>query len=165
VETKILLLLCLWHCDIFVRLFNPRKSARFWQIAWVQLRFCYPEKYRIGFRFLSMPLNVVRFTAEKEHSGLGSLSITAEWVALVYPVCKWLMITCSRLVILLVLLFIMWYGLRSFMVMVEFSHFFLLFLFVFFFYSCYQVLWGVSVWWISSFSASFAASSAAVYFI
>jgi hypothetical protein len=40
--------------------------------------------------------SVVRFTAQKGHPGLGSLSITAEWVALVYPVRKRLISTCSR---------------------------------------------------------------------
>jgi hypothetical protein len=58
--------------------------------------------------------SVVRFTAQKGHSGLSSLSITAEWVALVYPVSKRLMTSCSRLVIVLVFVFIMWCGLRSF---------------------------------------------------
>jgi hypothetical protein len=75
-------------------------------------------------RFVSVSLHchrmwsVVRFTAQKRHSGLGSLSITAEWVALVYPVRKRLMTTCSRQVIVLV-----WCGLHSFMVVVEFFHF------------------------------------------
>jgi hypothetical protein len=67
---------------------------------------------------------VVRFTAKKGHPGLGSLSIIAEWLALVYPVRKRLMTTCSRLVIVLVFVFILWCGLRSFMVVVGFSHFF-----------------------------------------
>jgi hypothetical protein len=66
---------------------------------------------------------VVRITVQKGHSGLGSLSITAEWVALVNPVRKRLMTTCSRLVIVLVFVFIMCCGLRFFMVVVEFSHF------------------------------------------
>jgi hypothetical protein len=48
-------------------------------------------------RFVSLQCHrmwsVRRFTAQKGHSGLGSLSITAEWVALVYPVRKRLMTT------------------------------------------------------------------------
>jgi hypothetical protein len=85
---------------------------------------CFPP-FQISFvmsicsRFVSVSLqchrkwSVVRFTAQKGDSGLGSLSITAEWVALVlvYPVRKRLMKTCSRC------------GLRSFTVVVEFSHF------------------------------------------
>jgi hypothetical protein len=70
-------------------------------------------------RFVSIPMqchrmwSVVRFTGQKGHSGLGPLSITAEWV---YPVRKRLMTTCSRLLIVLVLVFSMWCGFRAFMV-------------------------------------------------
>jgi hypothetical protein len=82
---------------------------------------------------------VVRFTAQKEHSGLGFLSITAEWVALVYPVRKrlitrqptrvWSSFWC--------LWFALFHGCgRVF-------PFFLLFLFVFLLYPFYQVLWGI----------------------
>jgi hypothetical protein len=55
----------------------------------------------ISSRFVSVSLqshrmwSVVRFTAQKGYSGLGSLSITAEWVALVYPVRKWLLTTLA----------------------------------------------------------------------
>jgi hypothetical protein len=52
----------------------------------------------------------VRFTAHKGHSGLGSLSITTEMVALIYPVAKRLMTTCSRLVIVLVFHYVMWFA-------------------------------------------------------
>jgi hypothetical protein len=58
---------------------------------------------------------VVRFTAQKGPTGLVSLSITAEWVALVYPLRKRLMTTCSRLVIVLVFVFnvhyVVWFAL------------------------------------------------------
>jgi hypothetical protein len=85
---------------------------------------------------------VVRFTAQKELCGLGSLSITSEWVALVYPVRK-------RLVLLFV--FIMLSGFCFFLV-------FLLFLFVFFLYPFYQVLWVICFGVVNfPFSASFAA--------
>jgi hypothetical protein len=64
-----------------------------------------------------------RFTAQNGYSELDSLSITAKWIALVYTVLKWLMTTCSRLVIVLVSVFILWCGLRSFIVVVVVSHF------------------------------------------
>jgi hypothetical protein len=95
---------------------------------------CFPP-FQISFvmsicsRFVSVSLqchrmwSVVRLTAQKRHFGLGSLSSTAAWVALVYPVRKQLMTTCSRPVIFSVFVFIMWCGLRSFMVVVELSHF------------------------------------------
>jgi hypothetical protein len=80
-------------------------------------------------RFVSVSLRcrrmrfVMRFTAQKWHSGLGFLFVTEEWVALLYRVHKRLMTTCSRLVIVFVFVFIMWCGLCSFMVVGEFSHF------------------------------------------
>jgi hypothetical protein len=53
----------------------------------------------------------VRFAAQKGHFRLGSLYITA--VDVVYPVRKRLMTTCSRLVIVLVFVLIIWCGLTS----------------------------------------------------
>jgi hypothetical protein len=94
---------------------------------------------------------VVKFTVQKGHSGLGFLSITAEWVALTYDN---LLASGHRIGVFVhhVVWFALFHG------VVEFSHFSSCFSFTNAIKSCEGY---VSVRRISSFSASFAASSAA----
>jgi hypothetical protein len=81
--------------------------------------------------------SVVIFTAQKGHSRLGSFSITADWVALVYPVCKrYDNLLSSSYRFGVCVHYVVWFALfhgcgRVFP------------FFLFFFYSCYQVLWGI----------------------
>jgi hypothetical protein len=95
----------------------------------------------------------VRFTAQKGHSGLSSMSITAEWVALVYPVRKLLMTTYSRHRFGVCVQYVVWFALFH-----GCGGVLPFFLFVFFLYPFYQVLCGEFGVGISSFSASFAVS-------
>jgi hypothetical protein len=124
------------HCVFFfLRLHIPLKSS-ISLTYFINFSISCLSPFQISFvmsicsRFDSVSLqchrmwSLVRFTCQKRLSALGFLFISAEWVALVYPVRVRLMTTCSRLVIVLVFMFILWCGLHSFIVVVEFSHFY-----------------------------------------